>query len=161
MRCVWTAGELKTITERRECLAGQCAPRPGAEPKMTSNGLWPLLRKYENGKIAGKSPVCVLHWREKNARVGEERERTNEKDREWNYKGHFWEANSSARPVLCAHATTCTTKMNVLEGFKRFLMEMKWVEPRSHFVAVTWSHFSLQFGALWCATSVFWGWKAG
>lgn len=81
--CERTAGELKNIIERRECLAGQCARRPGAEPKMTSNALWRLLRKYENGKTAEKSPVFVPP-------VGEERKRKNKREgRREMIKGSF------------------------------------------------------------------------
>jgi len=106
---VWTAGELKNIIEWRECLAGQCARRPGAEPKMTSNALWPLLIKCENGKIAGKA--LFVPAERKKMRLWGRRQKEQTRRTEWNYMGHFernFQVNSSARQVLCAHPTPYT-----------------------------------------------------
>lgn len=48
---------------------------------MTSNALWPLLIKYENGKIAGKSPVFVPLEKKKCACGGGERKNKREGQR--------------------------------------------------------------------------------
>lgn len=48
--CLNCRRALKILSPPRQCRAGRSEPRPGAGPRMTSRGLWPLLRKYENGK---------------------------------------------------------------------------------------------------------------
>lgn len=118
--CVWTAGELKNIIEWRECLAGQCARRPGAEPKMTSNALWPLLIKCENGKIAGKA-LFVPPERKKCACGGGDRKNKREGQRVKLY-GSFLSAISKwtrAHARCCARTRHHTLKMNVLGGISK------------------------------------------
>lgn len=130
--CVWTAGELKNIIERRECLAGQCARRPGAEPKMTSNALWPLLRKCENGKIAGKA-LFVPPEKKKCACGGGERKNKREGQSEniWVIFERNFQVNSSARQVLCAHPTPYTKNECFGGDFKGFWWRWSGLNPEA------------------------------
>lgn len=89
---------------------------------MTSNVLWPLLRKYENGKIAGKSPVFVPPERKKmrlwGRREKEQTRRTESEIIRVIFERDF-QVNSSARQVLCAHPTPYTKKNECFGGISK------------------------------------------
>lgn len=48
--CLNCRRALKILYPPRQCRAGRSARRPGAGRRMTSRGLWPLSRKFGNGK---------------------------------------------------------------------------------------------------------------
>lgn len=68
--CLSCRRALKILYPPRQCRAGRSELKPGAGRKMTSRGLWPLLRKYENGKRKSRKKAGFVIYHEKGLLVG-------------------------------------------------------------------------------------------
>lgn len=106
--CLSCRRALKILYPPRQCRAGRSELKPGAGRKMTSRGLWPLLRKYENGKRKSRKKKSRVRYlsRERLAcwgRRGKERDRARD---EIERKGHFlkWISRQMYLQLRCTGA---------------------------------------------------------
>ena len=110
--CLNCRRALKILYPPRQCRAGRSELRPGAGRKMTSRGLWPLLRKYENGKRekeGGRKKRASLSNTRKARLLGEEREGARRSEG-WNWKKRTISERDSRQMYLrlrCTGAHSC------------------------------------------------------